>query len=88
MEEKIIHLRRVLTQDWNPIGLTLPADDDEYDRYLHEVISRHWSPSALNDFLLKAEMRIMGVAPDRARRKIVDQVAGTILTVLKKEGGL
>ena len=32
--DKARQIRHVLTQIWNPIELTLPETDDEYDKYV------------------------------------------------------
>jgi hypothetical protein len=66
-------IRRVLYEDWDPIGISGIAPRDEYDAYIAGVYKliaskRSDSHDALVEFLARVEADNMGLTPSEAAK--------------------
>ena len=71
-------VRKVLLNDWDPIGINDQAGaDDEYDAYagrLHALLASGLSARDIEAFLIRIEADQMGLAPNRERARHIAEL--------------
>ncbi|MBI1274220.1 MAG: hypothetical protein GC131_09095 [Alphaproteobacteria bacterium] len=81
-EEKAKAVRRILNVEWNPAGIPIQPDDDEYDSYVAVILQKKWSQTEPEAYLGSLEYTILGAKIGKARRAVAASVAEKILSVL------
>ena len=67
-------IRRILFEDWDPIGINDSAPDDEYDSYvggIYRLLVSGASEHQIIERLYQLETTSMGLSGDRERLKSV-----------------
>lgn len=81
--DKANQIRVVLNRKWNPIGLSLPDKDDEYEVYVRYIMQRgKWQEKELTDYLVYVEANHIGMHVDDMRKKVARSVATEIMKVI------
>jgi hypothetical protein len=74
VEEEV---RKILNLEWNPFGININDNDDEYWDYAKFISDNKWTKTELVRYLLD-----IGFDNDAERHKIVDNVVDKILLTL------
>jgi hypothetical protein len=74
-------IRRILTHDWDPIGISSEVSaQDEYDVYLSpiaEMLRTEKSTAEISAYLYNIETNVMGLVGDLTRaRRVADLLRG------------
>lgn len=77
-------IREILTQLWNPIGINLPPEDDEYDSYIPPLLQRAWSEMEIRDYLLKLVEGPIGMKNTKDQRRKTDEATRLLYEILKQ----
>jgi hypothetical protein len=81
---KIQQIKSILNVEWNPIGLSLSEDDDEYESYAINIASREWSAAELQDYLIQAETRNIGMVVDARRKENIVATVHHIMRIIQR----
>ena len=57
-------IRKILFEDWDPIGINKDAPDDEYDAYIggvYRILSNNGTEEELLDYLHKVAIESIGI---------------------------
>jgi len=80
--DKVQRIRSILNRVWNPIGLTLSAEDNEYDDYVAYIARRSvWKEKELIDYLLYVENNHIGLSIGAERKAVARLTAQEIMAV-------
>ena len=85
MIDKLKNIRRLLWEDWDPIGVNDSAPNDEYDSYadrIFSMVNRGSGESDIAEYLFWAETENMGLGGpnyDDAVRRNASVIAAKIM---------